>query len=46
MVPATGNADVRTNVTLPAKCIAPVVLLEISPSAGQVRWIGASGLSG
>ena len=41
-----GNADVRTNVTLPAKCIAPVVLLEISPSAGQVRWIGASGLSG
>jgi hypothetical protein len=38
-----GNAEIRTNVALPARCLAPVVLLEIQPAAGVIRWVAASG---
>jgi len=39
-----GNAEIRTTITLPAKCLAPIVLLH--PNGGVTKYIGASGLSG
>jgi hypothetical protein len=36
-----GNAEIKTTITLPAKCLAPVVLL--NPAGGVTRYIGASG---
>ena len=39
-----GDAEIETTVTLPAKCLAPVVLLH--PNGGVTRYIGASGFTG
>ena len=39
-----GNAEIRATLTLPAKCLAPVVLLH--PNGGLTRYIGASGFAG
>jgi hypothetical protein len=41
---SAGNAEIRTTVALPAKCLAPVVLLH--PNGGLSRYIGASGFAG
>jgi hypothetical protein len=38
-----GNAEIRAKVALPAKCLAPVVLLH--PNGGLTRYIGASGFT-
>ncbi len=38
-----GNAEIRATITLPAKCLAPVVLLH--PNGGVTKYIGASGFS-
>jgi hypothetical protein len=36
-----GNAEIDTTITLPAKCLGPVVLLH--PNGAVARYIGASG---
>ena len=38
---AAGDAEIEASVTLPAKCLAPVVLLH--PRGGLTAYIGASG---
>lgn len=38
---STGDAEIEANVTLPAKCLAPVVLLH--PNGNVKAYIGASG---
>jgi hypothetical protein len=41
---ARGNARIRDHVTVPANCLAPVVLVRISGIAASDPWIAATGL--
>jgi hypothetical protein len=43
---ADGDAHIRQMVTIPSRCLAPVVLVRIQGTAGPGSYIAASGFTG